>query len=142
MSSRRVFSTARIHPSSIIDLTALTSEDVEIGPFCIIGPGVKIGARKKLLSSINIVGSIWIGKECEIFLNVVLGAPPQVCGFKSQQQTDTEKPLGVIGDKCISQEFVSVHQSTAGPINQHGWGMASLSCLPFTLHITVLLDIL
>jgi hypothetical protein len=37
---------------------------------------------------------------------------------------------------------VSVHQSTAGPINQHGWGMASLSCLPFTLHITVLLDIL
>ena len=34
-----------IHPSSIIDPTAIIADSVEIGPFCLIGPDVEIGAN-------------------------------------------------------------------------------------------------
>ena len=45
---------------------------------------------------------------------MVLSGRPQVHGFK-QSPPDITKPLVVVGNKCTIREFVSVHQSTAGP---------------------------
>lgn len=33
----------KIHPSSFVDSKAEIADDVEIGPFCTVGPHVKIG---------------------------------------------------------------------------------------------------
>ena len=43
-----------IHPTAIIDASAVIAADVEIGPYCIIGPKVSIGAGTHLLP-------LWIG---------------------------------------------------------------------------------
>ena len=107
-------STLNRHPTAIIDPSANVDESAEVGPFCFIGPAVKIGARTRLLASVTVVASTHIGSDCEIHPNVVLGGRPQVHGFKTAGP-NIDKPLVVIGNKCTIREFVSVHQSTAGP---------------------------
>lgn len=106
--------TGKGHPTAIIDKSAVLGEDVEVGPFCVIGPAVKIGSRTKLLASVTIISSTHVGSDCEIHSSVVLGGRPQVHGFQPVSP-DVEKPLVIIGNNCTIREFVSIHQSTAGP---------------------------
>ncbi|MEK5744881.1 acyl-[acyl-carrier-protein]--UDP-N-acetylglucosamine O-acyltransferase, partial [Acinetobacter variabilis] len=41
-----------IHSTAIIDPSAVIASDVQIGPYCIIGPNVTIGAGTKLHSHV------------------------------------------------------------------------------------------
>ena len=45
-----------IHPSAVISKNAEIHETTNIGPFCIIGDGVKIGENNNLISHVSIVG--------------------------------------------------------------------------------------
>ena len=46
-----------IHPSAVIAKNAEIHETTHIGPFCIIGDGVKIGENNNLISHVSIVGN-------------------------------------------------------------------------------------
>ena len=35
---------AKVHPTAVVDPKALLAEGVEVGPYCVIGPQVKVGA--------------------------------------------------------------------------------------------------
>src|SRR5687768_4797818 len=73
----RFFSAERkIHDKAIVDPEAEIAEDVEIGPFCVIGPNVKIESGCRLLNNVTIIGYTTIGKDNICFPNVVLGAAP------------------------------------------------------------------
>ncbi|MBV9296138.1 MAG: acyl-[acyl-carrier-protein]--UDP-N-acetylglucosamine O-acyltransferase, partial [Acidobacteriaceae bacterium] len=52
-----------IHPTAIIDPKAEISSDAEIGPYCIIGSGVNIGARTRLIAHVYLEGKLTIGEE-------------------------------------------------------------------------------
>ena len=52
-----------IHKTSIIDKKAKISSNVEIGPYCIIGPNVEIDNGTKLYSHVNLVGNTKVGKN-------------------------------------------------------------------------------
>ena len=54
---------ARIHHSSIIDIRAELDEDVEVGPFCMVGPHVRIGAGTVLESHVVVKGLTTIGRN-------------------------------------------------------------------------------
>ena len=43
----------KIHPMSVVDPSAELAEDVEIGPFCVVGPKVKIGSGTVLISHVS-----------------------------------------------------------------------------------------
>ncbi|KCY04409.1 bacterial transferase hexapeptide family protein, partial [Acinetobacter baumannii 1284800] len=45
-----------IHSTAIIDPSAVIASDVQIGPYCIIGPQVTIGAGTKLHSHVVVGG--------------------------------------------------------------------------------------
>ena len=45
-----------IHHTAIIDSKSKISNNVEVGPYCIIGPGVEIDTNTKLHSHVNIAG--------------------------------------------------------------------------------------
>ena len=45
-----------IHPTAIIDASAVIAADVQIDPYCIIGPNVTIGAGTKLHSHVVVGG--------------------------------------------------------------------------------------
>lgn len=72
----------KIHEMSIVDKNAQIADDVEIGPFCTIGPNVKIGSETKLLGHCNVSGYTTIGKNNTIYNFVSLGTEPQDYGFK------------------------------------------------------------
>ena len=52
-----------IHKTAIVDVKAKISDNVEIGPYCIIGPEVEIGAKSVLHSHVNIIGNTKIGEN-------------------------------------------------------------------------------
>ena len=44
---------AQIHQFSVVDPNAQLADDVVVGPFCVIGPNVKIGAGTVLKSHVT-----------------------------------------------------------------------------------------
>ena len=96
-----------IHPSTIIDQNTKISNDVEIGPYCLIGSGVELGSKTKLHSHVNIKGNTKIGKNNEIFPFVSIGTPPQDLKYKG------EKNSIIIGDNNKLREYVNINPGTA-----------------------------
>ena len=50
-----------VHPSAWVEPGATLGADVEIGPFCHVGPEVALGEGVKLLSHVAVVGATEIG---------------------------------------------------------------------------------
>ena len=53
----------RIDPSSRVADGARLADDVEVGPFCTIGPKVELRAGVRLLSHVNLAGVTMIGEQ-------------------------------------------------------------------------------
>ena len=68
---------SKIHPLACVDPAAEVADDAVIGPFCVIGPKVRIGAGCVLHNSVTVVNDVIIGQNNEFFANVVIGTPPQ-----------------------------------------------------------------
>ena len=96
-----------IHHTSIIDPNAKISNDVEIGPYCVIGPSVELGSKTKLHSHVSIKGHTKIGKNNEIFPFVSIGTPPQDLKYKG------EKNSIIIGDNNKLREYVNINPGTS-----------------------------
>jgi len=95
-----------IHPTAIIDKKSKISENVEIGPYCVIGPDVEIESNSKLHSHVSIRGNTKIGKKNEIFPFVSIGTPPQDLKYKG------EKNSIIIGDNNKLREYVNINPGT------------------------------
>lgn len=95
--------TTRISKLSEVHPKAQLGEDVEIGPFCLVGPNVSIGNGTKLDSHVAITGNVTIGERNRFFANSVIGGDPQDVSFQS---TDTSL---VIGDDNLFREGVTVN---------------------------------
>ena len=93
-----------ISPLSLVDPRAQLGADVTIGPFCIIGPEVRIGDGTTLDSHVVITGCTTIGRRNRFWPNAVIGADPQ---DKSYVDGDTGV---VIGDDNQFREGVTVHR--------------------------------
>jgi UDP-N-acetylglucosamine acyltransferase len=95
-----------IHPSSVIDPSAVMHEGVEIGPFCHIGPQVEIGSGTRLLSHISIAGPTKIG-EGNLFY------PYCSIGQRSQDLKYNGEPTFLeIGNQNTFREFCTVNRGT------------------------------
>lgn len=98
---------ARIHPSAIVDPRAELA-DVEIGPYCVIGAGVRIDRGTRLLAHVVVEGPTVIGHDNVIHPFAVIGGAPQ---HKRHQGGPTRL---VIGDDNVIREHVTIHRGTAG----------------------------
>ena len=68
---------ASISPHACVDPKAQLAADVEIGPFCRVGPDVVLGAGCRLLSHVVIVGRTTAGANNLFHPHAVIGGPPQ-----------------------------------------------------------------
>jgi len=75
---------SRIHPTAIVDPAAGLGADVEVGPWCRVGPDVTLHAGVQLLSSVVIEGVTEIGAGTVVHPFSVLGGPPQHGGYKGE----------------------------------------------------------
>lgn len=98
---------SKIHPSAVIQSGADISEDVEVGPFSVIGKDVKIGKGTWIASHVVIDGRTIIGEGCRIHQFASIGAPPQHLKYKGEP---TEV---IIGKNNEIREYVTVHRAIA-----------------------------
>ena len=112
-----------IHPTAIVDPSAVIADDVSIGPYTIIGADVEIASGCKIESHVVINGPTKIGKNNKIFQFSSVGEDPQDKKF-----TD-ETTFLEIGDNNLIRENVTINRGTAqgGGITKIGndnWIMA------------------
>lgn len=95
-----------IHPTAIVHPDVALGKGVEIGPFCVVGENVKIGARTKLLANAVVNGHTTIGEDCRIYPFTTLGLASQ------DRKYHGERAYTVVGDRTTIREYVSIHRAT------------------------------
>ncbi|CAG0986014.1 UDP-N-acetylglucosamine acyltransferase [Burkholderiales bacterium] len=98
---------ARIHPSALVDPGADLADDVEVGPFSVVGAGVAIGAGTTVGPHVVIDGKTTIGARNRIFPFASIGQISQDRKYGGEPVTTT------IGDDNVIREYVSIHAGTA-----------------------------
>jgi UDP-3-O-[3-hydroxymyristoyl] glucosamine N-acyltransferase len=74
-----------IHPTAVIDPTAVVQSGARVGPYCVVGAGAVIGERTWLKSTVNVAHGCKIGSDCILHPGVVIGADG--FGFAPNQGT-------------------------------------------------------
>ncbi len=106
----------KISPLAVIDANAHLADNVEVGPFCVVGPNVVLGDGCKLLSHVVIEGNTTIGRDNVFHPYAVIGGAPQDLKYKGGP-TKLE-----IGDGNVFRESVTIHigTETGGGITRIG----------------------
>lgn len=97
-----------IHPTAIVDPKSKIAESAEIGPYCIIGPEVEIGAGSRLMAHVFVEGPTTIGEENLFYPYSSIGVASQDLKYKGER-AETR-----IGHRNKLREFVTVHRGTQG----------------------------
>ncbi|GEN28105.1 acyl-[acyl-carrier-protein]--UDP-N-acetylglucosamine O-acyltransferase [Halovibrio variabilis] len=95
-----------IHPTALVDSTARLADDVEVGPFSIIGPDVTIGAGSVIGPHVVIKGPTTLGKRTRIFQFASVG---EDCQDKKYAGEPTRL---VMGDDNVIREGATIHRGT------------------------------
>jgi UDP-N-acetylglucosamine acyltransferase len=97
-----------IHPTAIVDAKARIAGSAEIGPYCVIGAEVEIGADTRLMANNYLEGPTWIGEGNTFYPYSTCGVAPQDLKYKGER-AETR-----IGDRNRIREFVTIHRGTEG----------------------------
>lgn len=97
-----------IHPTAIVSPRAELGEDVQIGPYAIIGDDVILHDRVRVAAHCVIEGPTEIGEETVIFPFASIGQIPQDLKYKG------ERSRVVIGRRNRIREYVTIHRGTEG----------------------------
>lgn len=96
----------KIHPTAIIDPSAELADDIEVGPYSVIGKNVKIDTGNILKSHVVMNGPSNIGKDNLFYQFSSIGEAPQdkkYCG----ENTSLD-----IGERNVVREFVTLNRGT------------------------------
>lgn len=96
-----------IHPTACVDAGAEIGDGCRIGPYCVIGPDVRLGSGCTLHSHVVVDGATRIGSGSEIFSFACLGKRTQDLKYKGGHTAVS------IGSNCIIREYVTIHQATS-----------------------------
>lgn len=97
---------ARIHRSACVDPGASLDDDVEVGPFAVVGAGVRIGAGTRILAHATVEGPTTLGRNNVVHPHATIGGPPQDKKYRGEPTTLE------IGDGNTFRECVTVNRGT------------------------------
>ena len=95
-----------IHPTAIIDPSAVIADDVQIGPYSIVGADVEIGSASVLESHVVVKGPTRIGKHNHIYQFSSVGEACQDLKYNG------EPTWLIIGDHNVIREGCTLHRGT------------------------------
>src|ERR1051325_5316130 len=98
----------QIHPTAIVAHGASLGDDVEIGPYCVIGEQVSLAAGVSLKSHVVIDGRTTIGERTRIFPFASIGFEPQDLKYNGEPSSL------VIGRHNTIREHVTINPGTQG----------------------------
>jgi UDP-N-acetylglucosamine acyltransferase len=97
-----------VHPTAIVHAGARIDSSAEIGPYCVVGDEVEIGARTRLMAHVFVEGVTTIGEDNVFY-------PYSTVGVASQDKKyHGERAFTKIGDGNTIREFVTIHRGTEG----------------------------
>ncbi len=96
----------KIHPSAIIDPSAELADDIEIGPYSVIGKNVQIDSGNKIAAHVVINGPTTIAKDNTFFQFGSIGEAPQDKKYQGEA-TRLE-----IGNNNVIREFTTLNRGT------------------------------
>jgi UDP-N-acetylglucosamine acyltransferase len=99
---------SRIHKTALIDRQAEIDSDVEIGPYSVIGAGVRIGQQTRVASHVVIEGRTSVGQGNTIYQFATIGSRPQDLKYRG------EASELIVGNHNTIREYVSLNPGTAG----------------------------
>lgn len=97
---------ANIHATALVDPGAKLGTNVEIGPFCVVGPDVEIDDNAVVHAHVVIEGRTTIGSGCKIFPFASLGLAPQDIKYADEPSALT------VGSNTLIREHVTIHRGT------------------------------
>jgi UDP-N-acetylglucosamine acyltransferase len=95
-----------IHATAIVAESAILDNDVEVGPYTVIGDGVEIGAGTRIASHVVINGPTRIGRDNRIYQFASIGDDPQDKKY-ANEPTRLE-----IGERNTIREYCTISRGT------------------------------
>jgi UDP-N-acetylglucosamine acyltransferase len=97
---------ASIHATAVVHQGARVADDVQIGPYCVIGEHVEIGAGSVLAAHVVVTGHTRLGRDNRIYSFACLGERPQ------DKKYGGEATRLEIGDNNTIRECCTVNLGT------------------------------
>jgi UDP-N-acetylglucosamine acyltransferase len=95
-----------ISATASVDPRATIGNDVEVGPYCVVGPQAKIGRGTRLFSHVLVLGDVTLGEFNAISPSIIGGDPQDSTPLRSRATTRVE-----VGDHNIIREGVTIHRA-------------------------------
>lgn len=95
-----------IHKTALLHRDAEIPEDIEIGPYCVVGAEVKLGTGCRLDAHVVLEGPSIIGKNNHFFPFCSIGQKSQDLKYRGEPTALT------IGDQNVFREFVTINRAT------------------------------
>ncbi|MEP6820854.1 MAG: acyl-ACP--UDP-N-acetylglucosamine O-acyltransferase [Chthoniobacterales bacterium] len=106
-------SSAQIHPTAIVDSSAVFGAGTVIGPYCIIGASVVLGAECWLQHHVTLSGPTQAGARNKFYAHCAIGQQSQDMKYAG------EPTFLEIGDDNVFREFVTVNRCTGAEGKTH-----------------------
>ena len=98
----------QIHATAIVAPGANLADDVVIGPYCVLGGQVELGAGVRLMSHVVVEGRTIIGEGTRIFPFASIGLEPQDLKYRGEDSSLS------IGRHNTIREYVTMNPGTEG----------------------------
>ena len=95
-----------IHPTAVIDPSAVLGEGVRVGAYAVIGAEVVVGDNTRIGAHCTIEGPTRIGRDNVIHGHAAIGGEPQDKKYRG------ERVALEIGDGNVIREFVTINRGT------------------------------
>ncbi len=97
-----------IHETALVDTKAQLDDSVTVGPYCVVGADVTLGANVTLITHAVVEGLTTIGERTTIYPFASIGHRPQDLKYKGEPSTL------VIGCNNTIREYVTMNPGTEG----------------------------
>ena len=99
--------TTRVHPSAIVATDARLGENVDVGPFAIIGEDCEVGDGCIIAARATLERHVRLAPNVRIGVGSVIGGDPQDLKFKGETTTVE------IGEGSIVREYSTINRGTS-----------------------------
>jgi UDP-N-acetylglucosamine acyltransferase len=95
-----------IDPTARVADGACLGDDVEIGPYCLVGPHVELKNGVRLIAHVNVTGHTTVGDGTVVYPFTSLGTPPQSVHYRGGPTRL------IVGARCELREGVTMNTGT------------------------------
>ena len=97
-----------VHPTAIVERGAELGAGVRVGPYCVVGPKVRLAEKVELVAHVVVAGNTTIGAGTRVYPFASLGHPPQDLKYRGEE-TRLE-----IGANNTIREHATMNPGTEG----------------------------